>query len=214
MQQHPAGGFQRLQSCCGPSFLSRLVTQIAGRGVIPEASGHLGAHGEYAAHHGGGTRSGQAHAGFGEASAQRIAARTAAARLQVSARRTAGRSGRDRARAISSAMRARSDAPGPGGPVLVRVLVASHSRFARDISRCCCCCLACWSLVAHRPVSPLHCSFGGASWWHRQIAVTQSGRRGSDTALVAFDARRGRGVGVEERHQGYRGFDTGPNLGE
>jgi hypothetical protein len=79
--------------------------------------------------------------GFGEASAPRIAARTAAM-LQVSARRTAGRSGRDRARAISPVMRARSDAPGPGGPVLVRVPVDSHSRFARDTSRGGCC-LAC-----------------------------------------------------------------------
>jgi len=68
-----------------------------------------------------------------------------AAGLQVSARRTAGRSGRDRARAISPAMRARSDAPGPGGAVLARVPVASHSGLARDTSRGCC--LACGSLL-------------------------------------------------------------------
>ncbi len=47
--------------------------------------------------------------------------------------RRVGRSGRDRARAFSPAMRARSDAPGPGGAVLVRVPVVSHSRFACDI---------------------------------------------------------------------------------
>jgi len=44
VMQHPAGGFQRLQSCCDSGFLSRLVTQIPGSGVILEPSGHLRAH--------------------------------------------------------------------------------------------------------------------------------------------------------------------------
>jgi len=78
-----------------------------------------------------------------------------AATPYTSARRTVGRSGRDLARAVSPAMRARSDAPGPGGAVLVRVPVASHSRFARDTSGSVGCCVSCCSSLLIALVS--HC---------------------------------------------------------
>jgi len=115
-----------------------------------------------------------------ERRAQRIAAMIPAATPYTSARRTAGRSGRDRARAVSPAMRARSDAPGPGGAVLVRVPVASHSRFARDTSGSGgCCCVACCSSLLIALVSPQP-SFVGAAVldWRLDTTGTHSAPTG------------------------------------
>ena len=74
-------------------------------------------------------------------------------------------------------MRARSDAPGPGGAVLVRVPVASHSRFARDTSGGGgCCFLACCSSLLIALVSPQPSFVGDdVSCSHRHTAAAQPG---------------------------------------